>query len=65
MSRFREEHYESKAYKAAVSRRRKTPEVAVEAERRASRAQYFKNSLKARQAIARAQKAGQRRLGGL
>ena len=62
MSRFAEEHYATRAHKA-FTRRKKHPEAAVKADRRASRAEYFRKSLKVRKAIRKAQ-ATQGRLDG-
>ena len=57
MTRFREEVYAKKAYKAEVSRRRKGTESAVEADRRASRVQYLKKPSSVRKAIYKVEQA--------
>ncbi len=56
MTRFREEHYATKAFKAEVSRRRRGEALALEGDERPCRSQYFKNSPEARKAIHKAQK---------
>jgi len=61
MTRYREEVYESKAYKAAV--RKVRPSCDLEGNSGARRAEYFKKPLKVREAIRKAQKA-QGRLDG-
>jgi len=57
MSRFREEHYATKAWKAAFTPggTRKKPDL--EADERTRRSEYFKKPLAVRKAIYKAQKA--------
>ena len=61
MTRFREEYYATKAYKAEIARRARGPASAVEADRRARWAQYSKKSSQVRKKI---YKAAQARLSG-
>jgi len=56
MSRFREEHYATRAHKA-FTRRERSEKDTVAALWRESRAQYFQKSPEVRQAIRKAQKA--------
>ena len=56
MSRFREEYYATRSYKAFV-RRAGNPKAAAEADERARRAKYFKKSLSVRKAIDQATQA--------
>jgi len=62
MSRFREEQYESRAYKAFIARGKVNPGRDLAGNARESRAKYFKNSPEARKAI---NKATQARLNGI
>jgi len=57
MSRFREEHYATKAWKAAFTLGGKRKEDPVEADRGASRAEYLKKPSSVRKAIHKAEAA--------
>ena len=57
MTRFREEVYAKRSYKAEVARRRRRTESPDEAYARARRAEYLKNTPAARAAIRKAQAA--------
>ncbi len=61
MSRFREEHYATRAHKA-FTRREKRAKAALEADKGESRAFYFSKPLPVRKAIRKAQ--AQARLDG-
>ncbi len=56
MTRFREEHYATRAHKA-FTRRKTRAESFIENDWRTGRALYFQKSLQERQAIRKAQKA--------
>ena len=57
MTRFREEYYETRAYKAATARRKAGERSLVAFNERESREEHFKKPPAVRQAILKAQKA--------
>ena len=57
MTRFREEHYATRAWKKASATGTLNQTPSAEVNKRESRAQYHKKPLQARKAIAKAQKA--------
>ena len=57
MSRFREEHYATRAWKKAFAAGTLNKKVAAAQDGRKSRAQYFQKPLSVRKAIRQAQKA--------
>ena len=60
MTRFREEHYATRAWKAAFTPRG-TPKTRItESDERARRSQHFQKPLSVRKAIIKAQKAQRR-----
>ena len=63
MTRFREEHYDTKAWKAAFTPRGTRKEIPLEDNARPCRKEYFTYAPAARKAILKAQKT-QRRLDG-
>jgi len=57
MTRFREEHYATRGWKAAFTPRGDPKTSVIKSHPRPGRAQYFQKSLSVRKAIARAQAA--------